>query len=110
MSGIIKNLIFVATLGVILWFGYIVFFKDDGVTTTEVSQAQLDQQDFILQLQNIRTIDLKTNLFSDPVFISLVNEHVDIVREDAGRKNPFAPVPGLVRGGEDKSGATPKKK
>ena len=97
MSSIIKNILFLVAFVVIVWFGYIIFFKgsDNGGDVQATSQAVLEEQNFLLQLKQLRDLQLKSDLFSDPEFISLTDQRVDVIDEPAGRLDPFAPVPGL---------------
>ena len=97
MSSIIKNILFFVTFAVIVWFGYIIFFKDSGtgIDAQVTSQAVLEQQNFLIELKQLRDLQLKSDLFSDPEFISLTDQRVDVVDEPAGRADPFAPVLGL---------------
>mgnify|MGYP000375870775 CR=1 FL=1 len=52
-------------------------------------------QELIERMQVINAIKLRTEIFTDPVFLSLVDYSVEIAPEGVGRINPFAPVPGL---------------
>lgn len=97
MGALIKNLFFLVTFGVILWFGYQIFFKSDdmALTVSANSEAAIAQRDFLEQLKELRDLELDASLFDDPEFLSLTDLRVEIVDEEAGRPNPFAPVPGL---------------
>ena len=100
MSSTIKNILFLVSFVLIVWFGYIIFFKDSADTTAGdqvTSAAILDQQNFLLELKQLRDLQLKPDLFVDPEFISLTDQRVDVVDEPAGRPDPFAPVPGLIK-------------
>jgi hypothetical protein len=97
MKSLLKNLIFVISLSALIWLGYIVFFKEDEVILeeTEVNPARVGEQEFLSKLKELQSLDLETSLFTDEEFLSLVNHTVQVVDEEAGRPNPFAPVPGL---------------
>ncbi len=45
-----------------------------------------------LTLQKIKSIEVDTGIFSDKTFKSLKDFRVNILPEDVGRDNPFAPI------------------
>jgi energy-coupling factor transporter ATP-binding protein EcfA2 len=97
MKALIKNIIFLVSLIALVAFGYVVFFKDDTVVLDEetLNQARLGDEEFLAKLKDLQDLDLETSLFDDEEFLSLVDHTVQVVDEEAGRPNPFAPVPGL---------------
>lgn len=97
MKGIVKNIIFLISLGALVFLGYLVFWKDDSIQVDEFteSQARIDEQEFIAKLKDLQDLELDSPLFEDEEFLSLVDHTVQVVDEEAGRPNPFAPVPGL---------------
>lgn len=99
MKSLIKNGLFVISLGLIVWFGYTVFYKDGGspvLSENAQSEARVSQEEFLAKLKDLQSLHLKPEFFKDKNFTSLIDYTVQVVDEDAGRKNPFAPVPGLV--------------
>jgi hypothetical protein len=48
-------------------------------------------QQLLVTLANLHTIRLDSNIFNDPVFLSLTDFGVVISPESVGRRNPFAP-------------------
>jgi hypothetical protein len=98
MKALLKNLLFLISLVALVWFAYIVFFKDEAVSLDEdtVNQARLGEQEFLAKLKDLQGLDLEEGIFDDEEFLSLVNHTVQVVDEEAGRPNPFAPVPGLA--------------
>ena len=98
MKSLIKNLLFALGLAILVWLGYTVFFSEDAITLDEQSQsaALVEEQVFLGKLKELQGLDLNTDLFSDEEFLSLVDHTVQVVDEEAGRPNPFAPVPGLI--------------
>jgi len=99
MKSLIKNGLFVISLVLIAWFGYTVFYKDSGVPAlneTAQNEARVSQEEFLAKLKDLQNLHLKPEFFKDKNFTSLVDYTVQVVDEDAGRKNPFAPVPGLA--------------
>lgn len=98
MKSLIKNGLFVLSLALIVWLGYTVFYKDAGtpaLNETAQSEAQVSQEEFLAKLKDLQSLHLKPEFFKDKNFTSLTDYTVQVVDEDAGRKNPFAPVPGL---------------
>jgi hypothetical protein len=51
-------------------------------------------QEILTTLSQLHTITLDPKLFSDPSFVSLTDFGVTIPPQNAGRRNPFAPVGG----------------
>lgn len=99
MKSLIKNGLFVISLGLIVWFGYTVFYKDGGtpvLNENAQNEARVSQEEFLAKLKDLQSLHLKPEFFKDKNFASLVDYTVQVVDEDAGRKNPFAPVPGLL--------------
>jgi len=93
MTNLLKNLLFALGFAAILFLGYKVFFSasDDEIVRAP-GQGQLQTQEFLIRLQNIRNIKIDNSLFSDVRFASLVDFRQEIIDVPAGRENPFAPV------------------
>ena len=99
MKSLIKNGLFIISLALIVWLGYVVFYKDSGVPVlneTAQSDARVSQEEFLAKLKDLQNLHLKPEFFKDKNFTSLTDYTVQTVDEEAGRKNPFAPVPGLA--------------
>lgn len=98
MSPVIKNLFFFVTFLGIVYFGYNIFFTDDGemLVNNSESEAIVAQNNFLAQLKQLGNLELDADIFSSSEFISLTDRRVDVVDEEVGRANPFAPVPGLL--------------
>ncbi|MEI6042013.1 MAG: hypothetical protein WCQ00_00375 [bacterium] len=47
---------------------------------------------FVDQLLAIQSVDLKVAYFKDPIFLGLVDNHLEIQVQEIGRPNPFAPI------------------
>ncbi len=60
------------------------------LTTTEENSPL--SQEILATLEQLHTIKLNAAVFSDPVFASLTDFGVTIPPQNAGRRNPFAPV------------------
>lgn len=60
------------------------------LTSTEGSSPL--SQEILTTLGQLHTIRLDSSVFSDPVFVSLNDFSETIPPQQAGRRNPFAPV------------------
>ena len=60
------------------------------LTTTEGTSPL--SQEILTTLGQLHTIKLEPAIFTDPVFVSLNDFGVTIPPQNAGRRNPFAPV------------------
>ena len=80
MGALIKNLFFLVTFGVILWFGYQVFFntEDMSLNVSQNSEAAIAQRDFLAQLKELRDLELDATLFANLEFLSLNNLNTKI--------------------------------
>lgn len=97
MSPLIRNLAFAFGLALILWLGYMLFFREsDELVTTEgsTSAVALEGQAFLKTLSEVQAIQLNGEILDDPRFEILVDLRQDVVDEPVGRKNPFLPVAG----------------
>ena len=70
--------------------------SSSGTTSATPGTSALDGpgKDFVTQLLAIQNIKFNLDLFNDPVFKGLQNYHQDLVPQEAGRPNPFAPLDG----------------
>lgn len=63
------------------------------LSTTKASAAQDSiGRDFLELLQELRSVRIDTQVFSDPAFASLRDFSSPIISEPVGRENPFAPI------------------
>lgn len=98
MKSLIVNGLFLISLVAIGWIGYAAFFAGGGtpvLSETAQNDARVSQEEFLAKLKELQSLHLKPEFFKDKNFTSLIDYTVQVVDEDAGRKNPFAPVPGL---------------
>lgn len=97
MTSLIRNLVLALGFALLFWVGYEIFLNDDSdlVEVKATSEAALQGQMFLTQIQEMRQITLKSDVLSDPVFESLVDLREDVLPEPVGRKNPFLKIPGL---------------
>jgi hypothetical protein len=61
------------------------------LTATPVDDSSI-AGDLLVTLNSLHTLRLDDSLFKDPVFGSLSDFGVTIPPQDAGRRNPFAPL------------------
>lgn len=102
MIKLLRNLALIVGTAFVLFLGYRLFFGDSGAETlVRSNNANLTasgvngtNQELLLRLQELRTIDLDTGVFSDERFLSLENFRSPLDEEPTGRANPFAPVVG----------------
>lgn len=85
------GLIFLALLG--LWF-YMTYFSaapSSPTLSSDQTKSPLSE-DVLVTLSNLHTIKLDNSIFTDPLFVSLTDYSVAIPPQNAGRRNPFAPL------------------
>lgn len=98
MSSLLKNLLFAFGLALIMWLGYLAFFKngDDALLSSNgavASEAARETQVFLSKLQQLRALEnIKKPIFEDQRFRTLVDYRQFIEEEPTGRQNPFAPI------------------
>ena len=62
------------------------------VSTNQVTQSQVVGNEIISALNQIQTLNLSSDIFSDPVFRSLIDRSTPIPDEPVGKSNPFSPI------------------
>lgn len=87
MSGIVVTLL-VAGLGYYVWSSG----GSSALLTTNTDGASPLSQEILTTLSQINNIRLDPSIFSDPTFLSLTDFGVTIPPQNAGRRNPFAPL------------------
>jgi hypothetical protein len=106
----IKKIIIVVVVIVLAFIAYSYFFvgsqsaSSSGVSKQTVTTstatpagAALDGpgKEFVTQLLAIQNIKFNLDIFTDPVFQGLKDWHKDLVPQESGRPNPFAPLDGV---------------
>lgn len=71
---------------------YFTYFSGSTAPLTASSVDQSVSGDLLVTLNSLHTIKLDNSIFGDPVFASLSDFGVSIPAQDAGRRNPFAPI------------------
>ena len=79
--------VLILTLAYYLWTSA----ENSALLTTNDGTSPLSQE-ILLTLGQLHTIRLDPAIFTDPVFASLTDFGVTITPQNAGRRNPFAPV------------------
>lgn len=77
---------------------YIMFFQPDPEQENLLqnnSPQELDRlgEEIIRSLSRIQSIELNQSVLSDPIYLRLEDNPVDIPEPSIGRKNPFEPLP-----------------
>jgi len=92
---ILKNKFVVGGVGavLILTLAYYLWTSagNSALLTTNDGTSPLSQE-ILITLGQLHTIRLDPAIFTDPVFASLTDFGVTIPPQNAGRRNPFAPV------------------
>lgn len=98
MSNLLKNLLIALGLAILLFAGYVLFFRDDGssagiqVQGTFSEEAARETQNLLATSNELKLLDIDGRIFSDPLFVSLRDFRVDLGTEPSGRSNPFSPA------------------
>ena len=79
--------VLILTLAYYLWTSA----ENSALLTTNDGTSPLSQE-ILLTLGQLHTLRLDPAIFTDPVFASLTDFGVTIPPQNAGRRNPFAPV------------------
>lgn len=102
---ILQNKFVILILGSVLaaaaaWY---VFLRDTTppalLTSEDLTTSSGADKDVVETLLQLRAITLSGTIFSDPAFIALKDNGIQIVQEPMGRPNPFLPLPGMAPSG-----------
>jgi len=92
---ILKNKFVAGGIGLVLILTLVYYVwtssENSAILTTNDGTSPLSQE-ILLTLGQLHTIRLDPAIFTDPVFASLTDFGVTIPPQNAGRRNPFAPV------------------
>ena len=92
-----KNLSIVALIIVALGAAIYYMYPDDTETiTADGSPSSSSEASFLGYANELDTVILNTELFSDPRFLSLKDIRTTVVSELSGRRDPFAPLSGTA--------------
>lgn len=91
----IKNIAIIGAIVIAAFVVYVLFFvhKEEPVLSgTPTTASTAVDQDLVAILFELKAITLNDDIFSNPVFRSLVDFGQELVPEPVGRVNPFAPL------------------
>lgn len=83
--------ILLVVMGLWIYMAYFSGSSSDATLTSDQSVSPLSP-DILLTLSKLHTITLDSSIFTDPIFLSLSDYGVAIPPQNAGRRNPFAPI------------------
>lgn len=97
MSGRLQNLIIALGLVVLAYLGYYLYSNNsDAVLRSDnaavANQAASESAEFLRRLNDLKTIELRADIFSDPEFQSLQSNVRPVEELGVGRENPFVSV------------------
>jgi hypothetical protein len=92
MSNLLKNLLIALGLAI----GYITFVRDaeddSYLVSSSTPEAELESQQLLGMLNELKSLDVGGEILADPLFLSLKNFNSELGEEMSGRPNPFAPT------------------
>jgi hypothetical protein len=95
MAFIRKNMVLVLVI-VACAVGFFVYqnYFSGGEKELLVSSTPMDlgSEELLTSLSSLKAVRLEASLFSDPIFLSLVDFGINIPPQPVGRPNPFAPL------------------
>jgi hypothetical protein len=93
MSSLLQNIIVIGGIVLLAGFGYYLYTQnaalDVSTDSTVSSQVAAETADFLRRLNELKAIELKGEIFSDPRFLSLRDYSSPISPEAVGDSNPF---------------------
>ncbi len=92
---ILKNKFVLGGIGAVLLLTLVYYVwtsAENGALLTTTDGTSPLSQEILITLGQLHTIRLDPAVFTDPVFASLSDFGVTIPPQQAGRRNPFAPV------------------
>lgn len=94
MTPLMQNtLIVLSLLGLAAFAYYLLVMQGDTALNTSVNEtASIESQIFLEQLNQLKSVSLQTEIFSDQQFRSLVNQSATVQPQPVGRTNPFIPA------------------
>lgn len=94
---ILKNKFVTGGIGAVVLLGLVYYVWTSAAATPLLSGGEGTSplsQEILTSLGQLHTIRLDPAIFVDSVFVSLTDFGVPIAPQNAGRRNPFAPVDG----------------
>ena len=87
-----KNVLGGVAILAVLGLGYYIWSSTSSAPLLSSDATSVGSQEILATLGRLHTIKLDPALFQDPTFTSLSDFGVTIPPQEAGRRNPFAPV------------------
>jgi len=93
-----KKVIIVVLIAVLGFIAYSIFLKPDPesgnlLKNSNPKQVDVLGQEIIRSLSKIQSLRLDQSLFSDPIYLRLIDDTEEIPEPSVGRPNPFEPLP-----------------
>lgn len=100
MTSVLKNIFVIAGFLLICGLGYYLYTQNNGsllshdgdASVTSSIQASQEAEILLRQLNDIKSIQINNELFSDPRFTTLVNNTTEVEPSSIGRSTPFEPA------------------
>ena|SRR5258708_6305657 len=80
--------------GLVMYQNYFAPPPSSGVLASQTATSSPLGGDLLSAILELKTVNLDPGIFSDPVFVSLVDYGTVIPTQPIGRPNPFAPLSG----------------
>ena len=102
MTTRMKIIIAVLVAGALLLGAYLLFFNASSSSDTSISasaittQADQTQVLFLNLASKTGSVTFDTGILKDPRFTGRINTQLAPVPEPVGRRDPFAPIPGIT--------------
>lgn len=91
-----KNIIIIIVFIAIIGFVGFYLFKtptDDSALSADVKSAKTDDAQLIYNLlQKMSKVKLDDSIFSNQIFQGLKDNSIEVLPQETGRSNPFAPI------------------
>lgn len=93
-----KNILILGFIALLAGAGYYLVVLErngtvGGQNVITAGQAEEDAQLFLRQLDALQKVEFRTEIFTDPRFVSLEDYTESVIQIPAGRQNPFTPGP-----------------
>lgn len=97
MGNIFNNILAIVGLFILAGLGYYLFVLEDsselsGSGAVSVNEAELANQQFLRQIQELKDNELSDDIFNDERFVSFVDFSLPLTESETGRTNPFEPA------------------
>ena len=84
--------IVIALMILSLTLTFFAYAQTDLLVEESNTESSVIAQKFVNQINSLNSVELSADIFSNPVFQSLVDFSRPIPEESKGRNNPFAPI------------------